>query len=458
MVPEGRQARPEPSPELFGDRDLEDAAVLAGLEPAPLPELAAPEGFKEQRLVREAAVEKDPGGFADGDRGPLRADEDRQARRRLFPRDQEIQALATDSAGFVLGFVDQAISPGFEPRNCHRRQAVRVVLGLARRRFRSLLPEPEDCIVRKRIIPARPEAVARRPEKAGIARPRRRLGQRLVGGEEGRLRLDEPDDAPGPRARPRSPVEICPRDREGARRSRALETVFLPDRSFDAHEPQPEGPFRRTRLASLVGDVDREGVAIAEARPGAALPLVGARGEGHVDGPVIRDPAPAAGDDLRAAAFRRPPPPARIDRLAPDLPDSRARRDRKAEVIAGLGLERRGAVEPQRLVRVLDCHLERRPFVLLDAHSGVAFRRGPEAPGAEGASRGRDDELAAGRPEAVRRRGRLGHALAVDVLEPDRGGGVRRRLELAQVLAAPVGQDLPVELLAGAVDAPVGVD
>ena len=67
VVAEGRDAGAEAAPQLFRDRDLHDAAVLAGVDPAALPELAAPERFEEQGLAAPAAVNEEAGGLADAD-------------------------------------------------------------------------------------------------------------------------------------------------------------------------------------------------------------------------------------------------------------------------------------------------------------------------------------------------------------------------------------------------------
>ena len=280
----------------------------------------------------------------------------------------------------------------------------------------------------------------------------------MVGRQQRCFGLDEPDDAP--RALPgfRRPVEVGARDGEDAFGAGAEERAGRFEPGLDADEAEPERTGRGARLAALVRDVDRERVAVGQTRSRPVLFFVRAGREFDVEHAVGVDLRPAAGDGLTAAAAGIPPPPARIDGLALDLPDGLAPGDGKSEVIPGFAFERRGPVQAQRFFRVLDRNLERRPLVLLDAHPGIAVRRGAQAPPPERPAGRRDDELAAGRAEGVRRHGGLGDALAVDVLEPDGDGRPGLRAELAEVRPALIGQDLPEDLLSGAVDRPVGVD
>ena len=93
MVADGRQPRPEAASQILADRDLDDAAVLAGLDPAALPDLASAERLEEQGLAAPAAVDEEPGRAADGDRRPLGPQDERQLE--AGPRragDQEVQA------------------------------------------------------------------------------------------------------------------------------------------------------------------------------------------------------------------------------------------------------------------------------------------------------------------------------------------------------------------------------
>ncbi len=458
MVPEQGNARAESAAQVLRHRDFEKAAVLSGREPTAFPRHPAPERLEEQGLAGETAVKEEARGPSDGDRGGFRDEEKRQADRRLSAGDKKVQALAAGRAEIVLRFVDETISSGLERLNGDRGPAVGAVFRGSAGGLVSLLPEAEDLFRDEGRFPAGPQAVPGGPERRVSGRDGR-LGNGLVGGKECRLGFDEADDAPGPLSGFGRSVEVGARDRERIAGIGPAESVRRGDRRFYADEAEPERPCRRPGLASLVRDVDGERIPVGQARAGSAFSLVHARREHHLDGPVLAERDPPAGDDLGASAGRWfPPPPLRIEALALDLPDGRARSDGKPEVIAGLPLQGSRTVQPKGLVRVLDGHFERRPLVLLDPDPGETVGRGSEAPCAEGTAGGGNDELAARRAIAVQGECRFGHPLAVDVLQPYRRAGVGRRPELAEITAAPEGQDLPEELLAGPVNAPVGVD
>jgi hypothetical protein len=65
VVADGRELDAEPAPQVLRNRDFDDAAVLAGLDPAALPWLAAAERFEKQGLAGPAAVDEEPGRAAD---------------------------------------------------------------------------------------------------------------------------------------------------------------------------------------------------------------------------------------------------------------------------------------------------------------------------------------------------------------------------------------------------------
>ena len=460
MVADRGEPDPEPAAHVLGDRDLDDAAVLAGLDPAALPEGAALERLEEDGLAAPAAVEEETGFAADRDGRLFRFEQERQLEGGLgLAGDEEVEAVLGRRAEIVLRFVEQAIGPGAERRDGDRGNALVVVFGRALGRLGAFLPHADDG---RRVhgLPTRPQQVAGRRRIEAIVRTGAD-GERLVGREKRFLRLDELDDAPRALAGFGRAVEIGPHDREFALGVGAQEFGVRRGAGLDADEAQAEGARSRAGLAAFVRDVGRERVAIGEAGRRGVLPLVGAGRELDGERAVGVDLGPAAGHGLAAGAAGlppAPPPPARVDRLALDLPDRLAAGDGEPEVIAGLALERRGLVEAQGLLGVFHSDFEGRPLVFLDADGGVAFGGRAQAPAAEGPAGRRDDELAARGAEGVGRDRGLGDALAVDVLEPDAGLASGFGRDAAEVRASLVGQDLPVELLAGAVDRAVGVD
>ena len=332
---------------------------------------------------RPAAVDEEPGRAAHRDGRLLGLQDERQLEGGLgLADDEKAQAVLADGPEVVLRFVEKSIGPRGEPRHFDPRLTLGVVLRRAPGRLAAFLPEAEDRVGRRRALPARTHPV---PGGRRIGRVFRsgRARQRLFGRKKRLLGLDEPDDAPGALAGLGCPVEVGPGDRERLFLIGAGERAVLVDPGFDVDEAEPERARRGPRLAALVGHVDRKRVTVGQARSGPVLLLFGPGSEGDVDRAVGADLGPAAGDGLAAAAARLPPPPARVDRLALDLPDGLAARDGEPEVVAGFALERRRLVEPQRLLRVLDRDLEGRPLVLLDTDFGISFRRGVETPAAE---------------------------------------------------------------------------
>ncbi len=158
MVPEQSDARAEPSPQVLGDRDLQQAPVLPGFEPAALPRLAALERFEEHGLAGEAAVDEQARGPSDGDRGGFREDEQRQARGSLLARNEKIEAVAANGAEIVLGLVDETIGPGFESLNGHGGPPVRAVLRRPAGGLGAFPPEAEDIFRGEGRFPARPQS------------------------------------------------------------------------------------------------------------------------------------------------------------------------------------------------------------------------------------------------------------------------------------------------------------
>ena len=142
--------------------------------------------------------------------------------------------------------------------------------------------------------------------KLWLPLPGWRLRQGLVGREERRLRLDEPDDPP--RALPRlgRAVEVGAGDREGALRVRPEEPALRGDARLDADEAEPEGAGGRAGLAAFVGDVHGKRIAVGQARTGPPS-FRPARGvNAHLERAVLPERRPSAGDDLASAAAASP--------------------------------------------------------------------------------------------------------------------------------------------------------
>jgi hypothetical protein len=118
---------------------------------------------------------------------------------------------------------------------------------VARPSFGRFVPSfrEEDLVRRRGCVPTRPQAVAGRRRIGRIFRAGRDR-QRLVGWQERRFGLDQPDDAPRAFAGLGRAVQVRPGDRENTLRIGSRERAFLLDPGFDIDEAEP-GSLGRSR-------------------------------------------------------------------------------------------------------------------------------------------------------------------------------------------------------------------
>ncbi len=313
-----------------------------------------------------------------------------------------------------------------------------------------LLPAGEHLVRREAGAFARPQGVSRGAEPGrGL---RRRQG--LVGREDGLLRLAERHQGPGAHARQRRAVEAGAADEHLARRLRQEEAGLAgqTDRGLDRGLPQAKVPHRLAGLPRLVGDLgfqpEPPGRAVlgvfllpgrqeAQPEPPLRVELLGAAG----DLPFPQDPGPR----------KSPCTPHRLAHHAPPHP---AAGHRQAEPGAGRAGERGDPAEAQGLGRVLQLHLERRPFVLLDPDIRRAGQGTGQLPLPQGTPGG-EDERSGGRTERIGGEGTRGHPLAmwIEQLDLDSPAGSEHRLAVHGLV---IDDHLPEHRLSGAVDRAVG--
>src|SRR6202011_1265343 len=115
-------------------------------------------------------------------------------------------------------------------------------------------------------------------------------------------------------------------------------------------------------------------------------------------------------------------------------PDDGAVSHRKTEVITGGAREADRTVQPQRALRILPGHFERRALVLLHGDGGRAVGRAVDTAVAEN-SPGGDWELSRGGAIGVGRESLLLDSLVVRVDQRDGHSGGRRHREAPEIAA-----------------------